>query len=139
MAERPTRAHGGRLKPRKATNLARLSVIVDDHDGYAVVTVAGEVDVTTGSLLREPLHDLVRGGSLHHVADLRGVTFLDSTGLGILVGDHKRLRDRGGSLQLVCGSGPVTRVLRVTGVGRVLPVRPTVEAAVALLDQPDSA
>jgi anti-anti-sigma factor len=118
---------------------ARLSVAVTEHDGYAIVTVVGEVDVTTGFQLRDPLHDLLNRKLWHHVVDLTGVTFLDSTGLGILVGDHKRLRDRGGSLQIVCAPGLVSRVFRLTGVDRIVPVHRSISAAVQILARPDSA
>jgi len=111
---------------------------VADHDGYAIVTVTGEVDVTTGFRLRDPLHELVERTIWHHVVDLRAVTFLDSTGLGILVGDHKRLRERGGSLQVVCAPGLVARVFRLTAVDRIVPVRESVEEAVRILAQADA-
>lgn len=140
MTERQTGAARPPSQPTAASEAAsRLQVTVTDHDTYGIVTVCGEVDVTTGSELREPLHDLLRRGLLHHVVDLRDVTFLDSTGLGILVGDHKRLRDRDGSLQVVCGPGLVSRVFRLTGVDRVVPIRSTVEAAVDLLTDPNMA
>jgi len=139
MSERRTRATGSRVRPHRPASLTRLTVTVEDHDGYAVVTVVGEVDVTTGFRLRDPLHELVDRKLWHHVVDLRGVTFLDSTGLGILVGDHRRLRDRDGSLQVVCAPGLVSRVFRLTGVDRIVPVRQSVEDAVRILAQPDSA
>jgi anti-anti-sigma factor len=137
MSDRRTRPGGPRIRPH--ASFTRLTVTVTDHEGYAVVTVVGEVDVTTGFQLRDPLHELAGRKLWHHVVDLQAVTFLDSTGLGILVGDHKRLRDRGGSLQVVCGPGLVSRVFRLTGVDRIIPVRKSVEEAVAVLDQPDSA
>jgi len=140
MGDHRTRSAGARQGPyRAAASAARMSVSVAEHEGYAVVTVVGEVDVTTGFRLRDPLHELVSRKLWHHVVDLSAVTFLDSTGLGILVGDHKRLRDRGGSLQVVCTPGLVSRVFRLTGVDRVVPVRPSVETAVEILTQPDSA
>ena len=117
----------------RTPSITRLSVTVTDYSGYSLVTVTGEVDVTTGFRLREPLHDLIDRAIRHHVVDLRAVTFLDSTGLGILVGDHKRLRERGGSLQVVCAPGLVSRVFRLTGVDRIVPVRPSVEEAVCEL------
>jgi anti-anti-sigma factor len=104
---------------------------VEAREQYALVTVTGEVDVTTGSQLREPLLELVEQRQFRHVVDLREVTFLDSTGLGILVSDHKRLRDRDGSLHVVCAPGIVSRVFRLTGVDRVVPLVETVEAAQA--------
>src|SRR5687767_1441324 len=124
MSERRNRVSWHRDKPESAT---RLAISVEEHAGYAVVTVAGEVDVITSSQLRDPLHDLIDRGLRHHVVDLRAVPFLDSTGLGVLVGDHKRVRDRGGSLQVVCGPGLVLRVFRLTGVDRIVPVRESVE------------
>jgi anti-sigma B factor antagonist len=140
MGERRSRTSGSHGRPRSGPEtFTRLTVTVADQEGYAVVTVVGEVDVTTGSQLRDPLRDLADRGLCDHVVDLRAVTFLDSTGLGILVGDHKRLRDRGGSLQVVCGAGLVSRVFRLTGVDRVVPVRDSVEDAVAILTQPNSA
>ncbi len=141
MRERQGRAGGpNRATRTKPESFGRLRVAVAERERYALVTVAGEVDVTTGTQLREPLHQLVERRRHHHVVDLREVTFLDSTGLGILVNDHKRLRDRGGSLHVVCAPGLVSRVFRLTGVDRVVPVTETVEAAETALAalQPDS-
>ncbi len=61
----------------------------------AVLRVAGEIDVYTAPELRQRVIHLLDNGSLHIVADLCGVDFLDSTGLGALVGSLKRLRMRG--------------------------------------------
>lgn len=130
MRERQGRAAGARSAARsKPESFGRLRVTVDDREHYALVTVAGEVDVTTGSQLRDPLHELVEQRKHRHVVDLREVTFLDSTGLGILVSDHKRLRDRDGSLHVVTVPGIVSRVFRLTGVDRVVPLVATIEEA----------
>ena len=131
MRERQGRAVGARNAARntRPESFGRLRVTVDDREHYALVTVVGEVDVTTGSQLREPLYELVEQRHHRHVVDLREVTFLDSTGLGILVSDHKRLRDRDGSLHVVCKPGIVSRVFRLTGVDRVVPLVETIEEA----------
>ncbi|HEV2087482.1 MAG TPA: STAS domain-containing protein [Cryptosporangiaceae bacterium] len=130
MRERQGRAGGPQGAARaKPESFGRLSVAVAERDRYALVTVAGEVDVTTGTQLREPLHKLAGQRRHHHVVDLREVTFLDSTGLGILVFHHKQMRERGGSLRVVCAPGLVARVFRLTGVDRVVPVTESVEAA----------
>ena len=130
MRERQGRAIGARnARNTRPESFGRLNVTVDDREHYALVTVVGEVDVTTGSQLREPLHELVEQRRHRHVVDLREVTFLDSTGLGILVSDHKRLRDRDGSLHVVCKPGIVSRVFRLTGVDRVVPLVETIEEA----------
>ncbi len=71
-------------------------------DGIEVVTVAGEIDIYTAPRLRELLIDLAGKGSYQLVVNLDKVGFLDSTGLGVLVGGLKRVRAHGGSLDLVC-------------------------------------
>jgi anti-sigma B factor antagonist len=85
----------------------------------AALRAVGEIDVYTAPRLREHVIDLIDNGVRHLVADLREVTFLDSTGLAALIGSLKRLRAHGGSLTLVIGEGRVFRIFRVTGLDRV--------------------
>ena len=82
----------------------------------AVLRVAGEIDVYTAPDLRQQVIDLADNGTRHIVADLRGVDFLDSTGLGALVGSLKRLRLRQGSLGLVISGGRILQLLVITGL-----------------------
>ncbi len=77
----------------------------------AVVRVSGEIDVSTAPDLRDALN---RPGTDHVVVDLRGVAFIDSTGLGVLVGALKRLQKRGGSLRIVTDRGRVRRLFEIT-------------------------
>lgn len=97
----------------------------------AVLRVAGEVDVYTAPRLRERMIHLVDNGALYVIADLREVTFLDSTGLGVLVGSLKRLRARQGSLTLVIGADRILRIFWITGLHHVFVLRPSVQEAVA--------
>ena len=71
----------------------------------AVLRIGGEVDVYSAPQLRERIIELLADGIRHVIADLREVDFLDSTGLGALVGGLKRLREQDGSLILVTGPG----------------------------------
>jgi len=96
----------------------------------AVLRIAGEVDVYTAPHMRERVIHLVDNGALHVIADLREVTFLDSTGLGALVGSLKRLRARDGSLTLVIGADRILRIFRITGLHHVFVLRPSVQEAV---------
>jgi anti-sigma B factor antagonist len=96
----------------------------------AVLRLAGEFDVYTAPQLRERVIELVDGGTRHVMADLREVTFLDSTGLGALIGGLKRLRARDGSLTLVIGTDRIRRIFRVTGLDRVFVLGPSVQEAV---------
>ncbi|MCF6474101.1 STAS domain-containing protein [Nonomuraea sp. MG754425] len=85
----------------------------------AVLKVAGEVDVFTAPKLREQMIDLAAKGVVHIVADLSAVEFLDSTGLGVLVGGLKRLRTQDGSLALVMTTDRISRIFRITGLTAV--------------------
>src|SRR5690242_10166878 len=96
----------------------------------AVLQVAGEVDAYTAPMLREQLRDLAAKGAVHLIADLSQVSFLDSTGLGALVGGLKRLREAGGSLTLVIAAPRILRLFQITGLTKVLAIQPTVADAV---------
>jgi anti-sigma B factor antagonist len=113
--------------------MAEADLLVDttDRDGWTVVQVAGEVDLYTAPKLKERLGELTTGGHIRLVVDLRGVEFLDSTGLGVLIGALKRCREKGGSLVLAGAREPVRKVLGITGLDRVFTVRETVEDAVS--------
>ncbi|NED95747.1 STAS domain-containing protein [Phytoactinopolyspora alkaliphila] len=97
----------------------------------SVVEVAGEIDVYTAPKLREQLVEIVDAGQYHIVVDMRGVEFLDSTGLGVLVGGLKRVRQHDGSLRLVCTQERILKIFRITGLTKVFPIHDTVEGAIS--------
>jgi len=101
--------------------------------GHTVLEVGGEVDVYTAPRLRERLIELIEGGARSVVVDLGRVEFLDSTGLGVLVGALKRLRAVGGSLGLVCGQERLLKIFRITALDRVFALYDTVDAATAAM------
>jgi len=82
----------------------------------AVLRIDGDIDAWTAPQLRERVRDLAGSGTVHLIADLRGVGFLDSAGLGALVAARKELRGREGSLMRVAGAGRIVQVLRITGL-----------------------
>jgi anti-sigma B factor antagonist len=96
-----------------------------------VVVVGGEIDVYTAPKLREHLIDLVSGGSYKLIIDMENVDFLDSTGLGVLVGGLKRVRSHEGSLNLVCTQDRILKIFRITGLTKVFPIHATVDEALA--------
>jgi anti-sigma B factor antagonist len=96
-----------------------------------VVAVGGEIDVYTAPKLRDSLVELINSGHYHLVIDLEGVDFLDSTGLGVLVGALKRVRSHQGSLQLVCTQERLLKIFRITGLAKVFPIYDSVDAATA--------
>jgi anti-sigma B factor antagonist len=109
-----------------------LGLDVDpDRNGLTVLSVRGEVDVYTAPRLREKLVELVSEGKYKIVVDLEGVDFLDSTGLGVLVGGLKRLRSHDGDLTLVCTQHRILKVFEITGLTKVFSIFDSVDAAVA--------
>ncbi|GAA2722014.1 STAS domain-containing protein [Cellulomonas aerilata] len=101
------------------------------HGDVVVVQVAGEIDVYTAASLREKLADLIDADHTDVVVDLTGVTFMDSTGLGVLVGALKKVRGYGGRLQLVIDQEKVIKVFRITALTQVFTIHETLDAALA--------
>ena len=100
--------------------------VTTTQDGdYAVVAVTGELDVYTAPVLEESLGELVERGSPRLVVDLTEVTFMDSTGLGLLIKALKWTRELDGSLKIVANTDKVLKVFRVTGLDGVLSLHET--------------
>jgi anti-sigma B factor antagonist len=112
-----------------------LSLSTRPEGDRTVVVVGGEIDVYTAPKLREQLVELVSNGDYHLVVDMEGVDFLDSTGLGVLVGGLKRVRPHhDGSLRLVCTQERILKIFRITGLTKVFPIHSSVEEAAAATD-----
>ena len=97
----------------------------------AVLQVTGEVDAYTAPMLREQIRELAAKGAMHLIADLDRVDFLDSTGLGALVGGLRRLRQAGGSLALAISTPRTLRIFQITGLTKALAVQTSVADAIA--------
>ena len=102
-----------------------------DRDGIEVVDVEGEIDISTAPRLRDLLIDLVSQGNYQLIVNLDKVGFLDSTGLGVLVGGLKRVRAHDGSLDLICTRERILEILRITGLTKVFGIHETVDQAIA--------
>ena len=92
---------------------------IEPSEGCAVLRVTGEVDVFTAPMLRERVLDLTAKGAVHIIVDMSGVVFLDSTGLGVLVGGLKRVRTHNGSLTLVISAERILLLFQITGLIKV--------------------
>ena len=102
-----------------------------------VIAVSGEIDVYTAPRLRETIVSLVEAGNYRLIVDMEGVEFLDSTGLGVLVGGLKRVRAHDGVIDLVCTQGRILRIFRITGLSRVFNIYDSVDEALASHEKPD--
>jgi anti-sigma B factor antagonist len=120
------------MTPRMAAGgLVDLKLGHYSKDGIEVVTVEGEIDIYTVPRLRELLIDLVSKGNYQLIVDLDKVGFLDSTGLGVLVGGLKRVRPHDGWLDLVCTQERILNIFRITGLTKVFAICQTVDQAIA--------
>jgi anti-sigma B factor antagonist len=102
-----------------------------NKDGVEVVDVEGEIDIYTAPRLRELITDLVSKNTCHLVVNMDKVKFLDSTGLGVLVGGLNRVRAHDGSLDLVCTQERILKIFRITGLTKVFGIHQTVDQAIA--------
>jgi anti-sigma B factor antagonist len=98
-----------------------LTVEIRQEQGYAIVTVAGEIDISTVTRLRERLFERATSGT-PLVVDLDQVSFIDSVGLAVLVGTANRAAEHGGSLQVASGRPKIHQLLRLTGLDRRIPL-----------------
>lgn len=100
-------------------------------DGAVIVTLVGDLDITSAPAARERLLSLVRPGACRLVIDMSAVRHTDASGLAVLVSTKRRAVLLGGELRLAALRPEVARVLTVTGLSRHLAAYPTVQAAVA--------
>ena len=101
----------------------------------AVVEVAGELDLHSAPQLRAELNRALENNAPPRiVVDLMGVTFLDSTGVGVLVGALKRAREAQGALHFCGAQSRVRRVFEITGLIGALPLFVTRDEAFAAFD-----
>lgn len=113
-----------------------VSVTSRQSGDRTVVHVAGEIDVYTAPALREELAAQQEAGPIDLVVDLTEVPFMDSTGLGVLVGALKRARTTGGDLRLVIDQEKVLKVFRITALTQVFDIHSSLDEALAAERRP---
>ena len=116
-----------------STGADSLAFSVTREAGYAVLSVAGNVDAGTEQRFRDALTSVLAHGVPRIVVDLSRVAFMSSAGIGVLMGVRRVLADAGGSLVLASPHGEVAQVLSITGVAGVIPVAASLADAVAAL------
>jgi len=106
-----------------------LDLETSTHGSTSVVTLRGEIDVYTAPRLRQALIDLVSQGATDIVVDMDKVDFLDSTGLGVLVGGLKRVKSNDGDLKLVITQDRIMKIFDITGLSKVFPIHGSLDDA----------
>lgn len=113
-----------------------LEIKVEESDNYTICQPVGELDAYTVGQFRDSLSKLADQRYL--LIDLSHVPFMDSAGLGALIGGIRRAREAGGDVAVACSRPTLTRLLHTTGFDRIVSVTETVEEAVtALVDRPE--
>lgn len=108
-----------------------LSISSESRGEVTIVHVGGEIDVYTAPMLREHLDEHIAHGRNNLVVDLEDVPFMDSTGLGVLVGRLKLIRVNDGTLRLVCSSERILKVFSITGLDKVFQIFGSLDEALA--------
>lgn len=108
-----------------------IEVTTAGDPALRVFSLRGSLDIATSPSLRAALMEAADNGHHQIIVDLSHLEFLDSTGLGALIGAHKRAGDSAGAVRLVAQEGQILRLLRITGLLGVFAVYPTLDAAVS--------
>ena len=100
-----------------------LKVWTDEWDGVPVVGAEGEIDLGTVDALRAAASEVVRGKPESIIFDLRKVTYIDSSGLGILLAARKQMGKNANAVVVVTGQASVIQSLKITGLDRVMRIQ----------------
>lgn len=106
-----------------------LDITIECDGSVCKILLTGEVDVYSAPVLKERLLEQMQNGCVDLILDLNGVSFIDSSGLGVLVGTLRRVRENSGTLRIVCGRDNVLKVFSITGLDKVFPVFDSFEEA----------
>ena len=111
--------------------MAEMNLLIETRDvaDWTVMDVKGEVDLYTAPRLKEELLELLGAGNSRILVNLEGLEFLDSTGLGVLIGGLKRAREADGVVELAGAREPVRKVLSITGLDKVFTTHGSVDEA----------
>jgi anti-sigma B factor antagonist len=107
----------------------KIDIEVTDAEGFSVLTPSGDLDVYTVGSLRDAIGRILEGDRPKAVVDLDAVPFMDSSGLGALMGGVRRLREAGGDLAIACTREQHLKLFTITGFGEGVSIAPTVEEA----------
>ncbi len=106
-----------------------IDIKIENHGEVVIYRLRGSLDLATSPSVRAALMEAASEGKHEVIVDLTQLEFLDSTGLGALIGAHRRALEHNGNVRLVVREGAISRLLNITGLLRVFPVYHTLEDA----------
>jgi anti-sigma B factor antagonist len=107
----------------------KIDIDIAQQGDYKVIKPTGDLDVYTVGSLRDAIGQMIEDGTTKVVVDLDAVPFMDSSGLGALMGGVRRLREAGGDLAIACTREQHLKLFTITGFGEGVSIAPTVEEA----------
>ena len=111
-----------------------LKVDTRPVNNASMIDLEGEVDVYTAPQLKQQIINMLDSGVYHVIVNLSNVEYLDSTALGVLIGGLKRLRERNGTLDLICPNPRIRRIFEITGLDKIFDIYSTEEDAIAKVE-----
>lgn len=112
-------------------NLRLQTRFVDSK--VSIIDLQGEIDVYTAPQLKQQILDMLDKGVIHIIVNLADVEYLDSAALGVLIGGLKRLRERNGTLDIICPNTRIKRIFEITGLDKIFDIYATEDEAVQSL------
>lgn len=109
-----------------------IEMNIEEADDYTVCRPSGDLDAYSVGAFREALNRLASNPRL--LIDLSGVPFMDSAGLGALIGGIRRVREAEGRVVVICNRPSLIRLLHTTGFDRIVPITESVDEALDVLD-----
>ncbi len=108
-------------------------------EGIPVIELSGELDSYTCSLFRDAVKEVIEQGNPNVVVNMSNVEYIDSSGLGTLVGGLKRASEKGGRIAVVSSENQICKVLEITGLEKVFPIfKDEADAASSFSTEPAS-
>ncbi|MDQ7822733.1 MAG: STAS domain-containing protein [Candidatus Eremiobacteraeota bacterium] len=98
--------------------------------GY-VIEVQGEIDVYTSPRVKETINELIEKENYVLIINLEEVRYIDSTGLGVLIGALKKVREHNGSISLICTNPQIKKIFNITGLVKIFGIYKSEEEAIA--------
>ncbi|NMB27308.1 MAG: anti-sigma F factor antagonist [Tissierellia bacterium] len=108
-----------------------MQISTDIIKDYLIVTLQGELDHHTSENVRKKIdQQYYNNNLLNMVLDLRGLNFMDSSGIGLIMGRYKSCREQGGSISIVSTSSYIERILKMSGLLKLMKVYQTIDEAI---------
>ncbi|HVA37164.1 MAG TPA: STAS domain-containing protein [Candidatus Dormibacteraeota bacterium] len=111
-----------------------IKVTVRPAEGDShIVDLVGEIDVYTSPMVKDAVTKLIDAGHYHLIINLESVRYIDSTGLGVLIGALKRVREHAGSVSLIVANPQIKKIFDITGLVKIFGIYESEQSALKSL------